>query len=117
MIRLLTGPDLNVPQIPECYVVEWAEAGKRVVFSYAQQGNAITIHFACEKDALRDVKAAIVDFCEWAFWGYRWCEMIFAMIGRPSIERIAKKCGFVWLTQTNDLEIYVIQRNHRRIAL
>lgn len=110
MIRCLTGSDLGVPQIPECFVVEWAEDGKRVVFSFARQGNGITIHLAAGKDALRHLEAALNDFCEWTFWAYSWCEMIFGMIERKSLGRLAKKCGFSYLTNMNELEIYVRSR-------
>lgn len=103
MIRFLTGPDLGIPRIPEALVVEWTEADARVVFSYAKQGEGITAHFACEKDSLREVKTAINDFAEWCWWAYPWCKMVFAVIGKPSIERIVQKCGFSYLTDTEKL--------------
>lgn len=107
MIRPLTGDDLNVPRIPEAEVLEWCEDGRRVVFSFAQQGQAMTLHFACEKSALRMVATAIDDMCDWLFWAYSWCRMIFGMIGRKSIEKVVKRCGFSYLTEADDLRIYV----------
>ena len=107
MIRALSGDDLGVPRIPVALLVEWVEGGKRVVFSYARQGNGITIHLAAKRDSLYCLEAALNDFCEWLFWAYEWCEMIFGIIGRKSLERLAMKCGFVWLTRTPDYEIYV----------
>jgi hypothetical protein len=87
--------------------LEWSDGEHRVVLSYAQQGNGMTIHFASAPDSLRYVKQALEEFCGWIFWAYDWCEMIFAVIGKPSVERIIKKVGFEWLTRTNDYEIYV----------
>jgi hypothetical protein len=110
MIRLLTGPDLGVPQIPECLVVEWYERGHRVVFSYARQGNAITMHFAAAKESLREVKTAINDFVEWALWAYPWCEMMFGVIGIKSVERLVKKCGFSFLTEAEGYQVYMRAR-------
>lgn len=110
MIRHLSGDDLGVPRIPEAIVVEWVESDCRVVFSYARQGNGITAHFAAGKESLREVKTAINDFCEWALWAYDWCEMIFAIIGKESIERIVKKCGFKYLTPADQYQVYMRAR-------
>lgn len=107
MIRALTGPDLGVPAIPECVIVEWANEDERIVFSYARQGNGITFHLAARKWALRHLEFAINEFCAWLFWAYEWCEMVFGMTARSSIEKVLKRCGFNWLTKIADLEIYV----------
>jgi hypothetical protein len=87
-------------------VVEWRESDCRVVFSYAQQGHAITAHFAAGKESLREVKTAINDFVEWAFYAYEWCRMVFAVIGIPSVERLVRKCGFVPLAQVGIYQVY-----------
>tara|TARA_R110000782_G_scaffold72152_1_gene144533 strand:- start:180 stop:515 length:336 start_codon:yes stop_codon:yes gene_type:complete len=107
MIRMLTDDDMGVARIPECVIVEWAEEGKRVVFSYAQQGKAISVHFATDRAGLRHLRAAIGDFCKWLFWAYSWCRMIFAVIGRRSVLKIAEDCEFKYLTNKNDYQIYM----------
>lgn len=107
MICKLCGPDLGVAKIPEAMLVEWREGSGRVVFSYARQGNALSAHFACGKESLRMVKDAINDWCEWALWAYPWAEMIFAVIGIKSVERIVKKCGFEFLTEREGFRVFV----------
>jgi hypothetical protein len=107
MITALSGSNLNAPRIPECQMVEWNEGSCRVVFSYARQGNAISGHFACQKQSIRRLKDAINDFCEWAFWAYDWCRMVFAVTARSSIERLIRKCGFMYLANTNEYRIWM----------
>lgn len=110
MICVLTGSDLGVPQIPECWLLEWREGACRVVFSFARQGNGITAHFAANRDSLRRVKEAIDDFVTWLFWAYDWCEMVFAIIGIPSVERLVMKCGFSFLTDMKGYRVYMRAR-------
>lgn len=110
MIRMLSGSDLGVPRIPEAWVLEWAEQEKRVVFSFTQKGGAMEAHFAAGKESLRSVKDAISDFCEWVFWAYPACEAILAPIGRKSIERIVKKCRFIFLCECGPYQVYMLPR-------
>lgn len=107
MITFLHGDDLNVPKIKECILVEWTENHKRVVFSFAKLGKGITVHFACKQESLRELKTAINDFCEWAFWAFAWCECVFAISGKKSINRIAQKCGFNYLAVLENYQVYM----------
>lgn len=107
MIRWAKEPLLGVPVIPECLVVEWTQDGKRVVFSFAQMGKGITMHFAAQTQSLRVLKQAVNDFVEWLFWAYDWCEMVFGVIGRRSIEKLMIKCGFTRLGEQHGYQIYV----------
>lgn len=107
MIRLLSGPDLGVPRIPEAMVVEWTEADYRVVFSYAKQGEGMTAHFASDKHSLREVKTAINDFVEWCLWAYPQCKAVFAAVGIESVERVVKKCGFELFAVAGDYRVYM----------
>tara|TARA_R110000851_G_C12885232_1_gene546516 strand:- start:391 stop:672 length:282 start_codon:yes stop_codon:yes gene_type:complete len=86
--------------------VEWTKKG-RIVFSFAQRGKAIAGHFAADKKGLRHIKEAINDFCEWAFYTFEWCRMMLAMIQKPSVERIVRKCGFVFLGESTKAKIYM----------
>ena len=110
MIRALTGPDLGVPRIDECMLVEWTEADARVVFSFAKLGNGMTMHFAAGPESLRELKTAIEDFIEWTFWAFEWCELIFGIIGPQSVERLATKCGFKYLCPKGPYQVYVRMR-------
>ncbi len=85
--------------------VEWGGPGK-VVASYAMRGNAISAHFASDKKGLRHIKSAIEDFCAWIFDTYKWCTMILAMIERPSVTRIVRKCGFKHVIDNQGYKIY-----------
>lgn len=106
MITGLKGDDLGVPRIPECVVCEWNEDGKRVVFSYARLGNGITIHLAAKRDSLRYLDCAVEAFCAWIFNAYPWCEWIFAIMGRQSLERLAERCGFRYLTDKGPYRVF-----------
>lgn len=110
MIQLLQGDDWGVPRIPEAVVVEWKEDGRRVVFSYAKQGNGITVHLASDRANLRYLEPALNDFCEWLFSNYAWCTMLFGIIERDSIKRLAQRCGFQPLCPQGEYEIYVRTR-------
>lgn len=93
MIYELSGNDLGVCHDDNHRMVEWRGDG-RIVFSYAQKGKAMTAHFAAEKSALRQVKRAINEFCEWVFNEYPWCKMIMANVNARSVVRLINKCGF-----------------------
>ena len=81
-----------------------------VFFSFAQVGMAISAHFAAGKDALRSIRYAIDEFCDWAFHAMPWCEMILANIDKPSVSRLVSKCNFCPLTTADNSEILVRYR-------
>ena len=101
-----TGDLLGVAVSPRNMCVEWNECG-RVVFSFAKRGLAISGHFSADRKGSRNIKAAINDFCEWAFYAFEWCTMMMAMIQKPSVERLVLKCGFTHLASSEESEIYV----------
>lgn len=89
-------PGLNIIANANHLCVEYLPA-RRIIFSMTQQGNALSCHFAANKNGLRHLKTAINDFCEWAFRQYSWCRMIMAVIKKTSVERLVKKCGFKYV--------------------
>ncbi len=99
MIHELRGSDLGVYRNGNYWLNEWSDSG-RVVFSATQQGQSLNCHFAANKKALRHVKTAIKDYVEWLFNVCEWCKMVIAVIEKPSVERIVKKCGFVKFGET-----------------
>lgn len=111
MIGVLTGSNLGVPKDENHLLSEWRGHGKRVVFSYAQMGKAMSAHFAAEPDSLRYLKESIEEFCEWVFFAFPWCRMILAFTGPKSIGRLCKKCGFEMLLSVDEAEIYVRYRD------
>lgn len=82
----------------------------RIIASFSQRGESIAAHFASNREGLRHIKAAINDFCLWAFDRYKWCTMVLAQIKKPSVARLVKKCGFFHVTDTKDLTIYARAR-------
>ncbi len=88
----LTGDDLGVLH-NENYRVVQTEDG-HTTFSYTKQGKGMNCHFACDHEALRRSKQVINGFCEWLFSQYAWCECIFAIVNKQSVDRLVKKCGF-----------------------
>ena len=78
-----------------------------VMFSYSQRGKAISAHFAADKSGIRHLRMAINDFCEWAFFHYPWARMILAQIKKPSVERLVQKCGFSFVTEHEDIRVYM----------
>jgi hypothetical protein len=85
----------GVVMSPNNIAVEWDGPG-RILFSFAQRGEAISIHFSSDKKGLRHIKEAINDFCDWIFYVCEWCEMILAFIKNEtkSVVRLVKKLGF-----------------------
>lgn len=79
----------------------------QVFFSCCQKGQAISAHFSAGEKALRHIKQAINEFCDWVFESAPWCKMILACIVKPSVERIVLKCGFTYLEALGDLQIYM----------
>jgi len=104
--KALTGSDLNVYHDEHYVMVETTMNDRRYVFSFAQKGQAITMHFAAEK--MLGVKNACDEFCQWAFEVMPWCRMIFAVIdqGRFAIIQFVKKIQFSYLTENNDHIVY-----------
>lgn len=112
MLTWLTGDDLGVPRIPEALVIEWREGKQRVVFSYARQGNGITLHLAAGAESRHAVPRAVAACCQWLFDTYPWCEMLFAVIGggRRGVVKTAQRAGFVYLTTQDPFDIFVRYR-------
>ena len=112
MLTWLSGDDLGVPRIEEALVVEWQEGARRVVFSYARQGNGITLHLAAGPQSRHAVPRAVQAVCRWLFQTYPWCEMLFAVIGRErrGIIKTARRAGFTHLTTHDPFIIFVRYR-------
>lgn len=85
-------------------IFKWAQG--EVYASLTQQGKAVSAHLACSACALRELKRAINEFCDYVFWLFDWCEMVIAQITRPSVERIAMKCGFHQIGEAENVNVY-----------
>jgi len=83
-----------------------------IVFSYAQKGNALTIHFASDKIGLRRVRKAANAICKMLFSGYDWLEMIYAVIekDKSGVKKIARRCGFNECGHDKGHDIFVRMR-------
>lgn len=109
-MKPLSGPDWGVARDEKHLVVE--SENPRVVFSFTRRGNAISIHFATDKDGMKGVEEKLNEFCDWAFESMAWCTMIVGFIGRRSVEKIANRCGFKFLRKVpgHDIKIYMRTR-------
>ena len=103
--------DLGVYKTDNHRLTEFNTANGRIVVSYAKKGEAMDCHFAAEKGALKHMKEAINAFSDAVFMEYEWCTMIMAVIVRPSVERLVKKCQFEYLTEGDGKKVYVRLKN------
>lgn len=105
MFKSAKGDLLGLPTNDRHINVEW-DRPERILFSMTQRGDSLSCHFAADPKALRYIKQAINEFCRWAFSLFRWCKMIIAVIEKPSVERIVKKCSFFKIGTIDDKAIY-----------
>ena len=77
-----------------------------VYASVSRRGDAISAHLSCNASALRRLKQAINEFCDYTFWLFDWCKMILAQVTRPSVGRVVLKCGFYPVGVADDITIY-----------
>ena len=106
----ITQTDLPVFRNKNYRMVECCNG--HVVFSFAQKGNALTIHFASDKIGLRRVKKALNAFCTMLFQSYEWLEMIYGIIDKDKsgVQKVARKCGFAHCADDASHNIYVRKR-------
>ena len=88
-------------------VYKWNEPDCVMIFSVARRGQAANIHFDCDMAALRRVREAIGEFCEYLFSDLQWCTMIMGIIEKPSVVRSVKKIGFNHIGDIDNLKVYV----------
>lgn len=100
-----SGDLLGLPIDENHYCVEWDK--HRVLFSFSQQGEALSCHFASDKDGLRHIKAAIDEFAHWVRDSMPWCKMLIAKVNRPSVGRLIQKCDFVHVVTTDKATAYM----------
>lgn len=99
--------DLMGLTVTESHLVfRWNVDHCTVLFSMTRQGRSANCHFASDKRGLRHIKEAIEQFVQSVFRACDWCDMVVANIERPSVERTVKKCGFKWVAEVNDMQIY-----------
>lgn len=90
--EVAAGDMHGLPTNEHHFNVKWR--GGPVWFSLARKGNGMSIHFAAEKQALRKLESAVECFVGWVFANFDWCRMILAIIGKRSVVKLAKRCGF-----------------------
>ena len=77
-----------------------------VLFSITKQGSGAVCHLYSDKNGLRYLKQALSEWCEYVFKYCNWCKMVIGIIEKPSIERLAKSCGFEKIAVINNKFIY-----------
>lgn len=101
-----SGYLMGLPTNNKHLVFRWVRDDCKVLFSVCRKGDAASVHIASDKAGLRQLKKAINEWCEFLFWAFDWCRMVIAHIGRGSITRLVKKCGFEFAGTTDKGEIY-----------
>ncbi len=100
------GDLMGLAVTPNHLVFRWNVGHCKILFSLTQQGQSANCHFASDKPGLRHIKQAIDRFVRFVFSQCDWCRMIVANIKRPSVERTVQKCGFKWVSEVDDMQIY-----------
>ncbi len=114
----LQGDDLGVLRNENYRVVQTIDGD--ITFSYTKQGDGMTLHLASSKAGLKRLRETLNAFSVWLFDNYD-CKCLFGVIKKPSIERIAKKCGYKHIADDEIMnKIYVRNRDvlhqARRVA-
>ena len=89
----------------------WRQPDCNILFSVTQQGNAAVSHFTSDKSGLRRLKEAVNDWCEFCFYLFEWCEMVIGVIEKPSVTRLAEKCGFKYVVSFGKQKIYARRKS------
>lgn len=100
------GDLMDLPHDDNHLVFRWLEPGCKILFSVSRQGNGASCHFATDRDGLRKVKQAIVEFCEYCFDVYDWCTMVLAKTKKQSVGRLISKCGFEYVGRLDNVTAY-----------
>jgi len=88
------------------WVIKWSVPGT-ILFSFSRRGDAISAHFASDKQGLRHLKQAIDDFVHHVFWAFDWCTMVLAQVKRRSVARLIEKCNFVPVAIAGEYTVYM----------
>lgn len=94
------------------HVIKWTGPGT-ILFSLSRRGNAISAHFASDKQGLRHLKQAIEDCFHHVVWAFDWCTMVLAQVKSPSVGRLVEKCDFVPIATAGEYTIYMRQKDGR----
>jgi hypothetical protein len=65
-----------------------------------------------DKKSLRLLKTAVAEWCEFCFWAFKTCEIIYAIIpeSKPGIIRFTLKCGFKKLVNYKGLTVLIKEK-------
>lgn len=86
---------------------KWNNPNCNIIFSMTRQGNAVVGHFISDKAGLRKLEQALNEWCEFCFLLFDWCEMVIGIITKPSVVRLAEKCGFKYVASFGNKKVYV----------
>lgn len=104
------GDLMGLAVTPNHLVFRWNVDHCTILFSITQQGQSANCHFASNKQGLRYIKEAVDQFVRFVFSHWDSCRMVIANVKRPSVERVVKKCGFLWVAEVSDMNIYARAR-------
>jgi len=105
-----SGDLIGLPTDSNHLVYRWDYTGCKILFSMCRQGNAASCHFASDKKGLRKLKTSVIEFIDFVFTNFDWCEMIFAKIIPNSVKKLSESVGFEFLTSTEKSDVYYLVR-------
>ena len=94
--KIITHAIVNVPTNENHLVYEYLPSNGKIQFSISRQGNAASIHIACEPDAAHQLRTAFKEWLQFVFESFPWTTMIIGKINdkNPKVARFAKRFGF-----------------------
>lgn len=105
------GPDAKrLPTNSKHLNFKWVDPVGNVCFSCARQGNGMSCHYTADKAGNRHIHRALDEFCEFVFTLFPWCRVIIAKILKKKLIRLVRQCGFEFLTQYRDVQVYILRR-------
>lgn len=97
--------DMGIPYDRNHMFYSWND---KVYFTATMRGDTLDAHLAAKGKNKRFLRAAIHDFCLYAFKNYKWCKKIAACVKLKSVKNLVIKCGFTSIAEFDDCEVFAI---------
>jgi len=104
------GDLMGLPTSKDHLNFRWAETSCKILFSMCRKGNGASCHLASDKNGLRKLRQAMIEFSDFVFTNYKWCTMLIAKIVPNSIKKISEKVGFFFIGSYPEYDVYILPR-------
>ena len=98
---------LGLPTDKNHLIFKWMEPNTKMFFSAAEQGKAMSCHFATNKPLM--LRKAIPEFCDFIFNTFK-VKMIFAKIKRENLGKILERMSFKKILKNKNIIVYMKMR-------